>query len=81
MTTKDDIRRWLERGKEDGATHLIVVCDTYDHVDFPVYVLPGQDARKVMEGYNGHNMQRVMEVYNLSMDWNKQLSEHRSFNF
>lgn len=80
-TTRDDIRSWLERAKKDGATHVIVVCDTYDHEDYPVEVKKGEDVRKKFDEYNGKNMQRVMEVYNLSLDIDKQLLEHRAFNF
>ena len=80
-TTRDDIRSWLQRAKSEGATHVIVVCDTYDHEDYPVEVKPGEDVRKKFDEYNGKNMQRVMEVYNLSLDIDKQLLEHRAFNF
>lgn len=63
-----------------GATHMIVVCDTYDWEDYPVYVSPDQDVHKIAAGHNG-NMQRVMEVYKLSMDMNAQLNQHRVFNY
>ncbi|TSC59680.1 MAG: hypothetical protein LiPW15_700 [Parcubacteria group bacterium LiPW_15] len=59
-TTKTTIARWLNQAKKDGATHLIVVCDTFDHEDYPVSVLPGKDVRKVYAEYDGKNMQRVM---------------------
>jgi hypothetical protein len=80
-TTKEEIRGWLNQAKEQGATHLIIVCDTFDHVDFPLPVMPGQDARAVHDAHNGKNMERVMEVYNLSLDFELQLSAARVFNF
>jgi len=80
-TTKLDIREWLERGQAHGATHLIVVCDTFDHEDYPVFVKPEEIAREVYERYNGKNMQRVMEVYSINKDWESQLDEFRAFNF
>lgn len=79
MTTKEDIRGWFERGVEEGATHMIVVCDTFDHEDYPVYVRPDQISQVVYEEYEGKNMQRVMEVYDLSDDMESQLSERRSW--
>ena len=79
-TTQDDIKRWLERGKEEGATHLIVVCDTFDYDDYPVFVSPKENVHVVKNEYS-KDMQRVMEVYNLSMDWDEQLNETRSFNY
>jgi hypothetical protein len=80
MTQQNDIREWLELGKKDKATHLIVVCDAFSHEDYPVFVEPSQDVRKVESEHNG-NMQRVMEVYNISMDWDSQLNQYRSFNY
>ena len=79
--SRECIKGWLRRGKDDGATHVIVVCDTYDHDDYPVFVEPGEDAKKKADEYNGKNMQRVMEVYNLGMDIDKQMAEHRAFNY
>lgn len=80
-TSRQEIRSWLVDAKALGMTHCIIVCDTYDHSDYPVYVKPGQDPHQIYRNYNGVDMQRVMEVYNLSMDLEKQLNEHRSFNF
>lgn len=79
--SKQDIRGWLEHGKKLGCTHVIVACDTYDWDDYPVYVYPGQDVRAVYNDRNGQNMQKVMEVYNLSMDLDAQMEEARTFNF
>lgn len=78
--TKEDIVRWFDTGKEKKATHLIVVCDTYDWDDYPVYVEKGQDVYEVAAKYQGKNMQKIMEVYNLSMDKEKQMKEDRTFN-
>ncbi len=80
-TSMADIRGWLNEGKKKGATHTIVVVDTFDHEDYPVHVMPGQDVRTVYNEYNGKNMQRVMEVYALHEDLEKQLNTHRNFNF
>ena len=81
MTTKTEISEWFDRGATQGATHMIVVCDSFDHEDYPVFVKPGQDAREVAAEYDGKNMQRIMEVYNLSMDREKQLGQTRAFNY
>ena len=80
-TTRDDITQWLHRGQEKGATHMLVVCDTFDYSDYPVFVMPGQDAHKVADENNGRNMTKLMEVYKLAMDWETQLSQFRSFNY
>ena len=80
-TTKQDIREWLAQAKQAGATHMLVVCDSFDYEDFPVYVSKEQDVKKVYETNDNALMQKVMEVYNLSMDIELQLKEHRAFNF
>lgn len=82
-TTQADIRCWLEEGKKQKATHVIVVCDTFDWDDYPVYVTAGQDVHKVHAEYSGKNMQRVMEVYSLTgkHDIESQIAEHRANHF
>jgi hypothetical protein len=44
--TQEDIRRWLKEAKKEGATHVIVVCDSFDHEDYPVPVMPGENVRE-----------------------------------
>lgn len=61
-TTKEDIRGWRKRGEELGATHLIVVCDTFDWDDYPVFVMKNECPRKKIKEYNGVNMQKIMEI-------------------
>lgn len=82
-TTKEDIKGWFKSGKEEGHTHMLVVCDSFDYEDYPVYVDSKEDAEKKHAAYvkGEHSMQRVMEVYNLSKDMNKQLNQHRVFEF
>jgi hypothetical protein len=70
-TTIQDLKRWFKEGKEQGATHMVVVCDTFDWEDYPVYV---KDPDEVLEVIRKHsmNMQKVMEVYNLNMTFAEQ---------
>jgi len=45
-TTREQIRGWLERGVvADGATHMVVACDTFDWEDYLVYMSPGGVGR------------------------------------
>jgi hypothetical protein len=76
-----EIALWLKRGKENGATHVIIVCDTFDYDDYPVYVQPNESAREIADEYNKKSMQRVMEVYSLSLSIESQLAEHRAFHY
>jgi hypothetical protein len=81
--SRSDISKWFDEGvkSKENPTHMIVVCDTYDHEDYPVYVKPSDEVQKVYEEYNGKNMQRVMEVYKLSEDKESQMNTHRAMNF
>lgn len=79
--TKQDIAGWFDDGVRGGATHLIVVCDDFDHEDYPVYVKPGEDARQQADAQGQKSMQRVMEVYALHLDKWTQLSEPRAFHY
>lgn len=89
--TQNDIVGWFKEGQEHGATHMIVVHNTFDHENFPVYVLPGEDVRKEAEkfGYdhtNGHpvengNCEKVEEVYSLTKPMEPQIDESRAFHF
>lgn len=79
--SKSDLIGWLKRGVVQGATHMIVVCDTYDWEDYPVYVTSDQNVLEEEKKYAGVNMQKVMEVYNLKKDMDFQMSQHRAFNY
>jgi len=60
---------------------MIVVCDTFDYEDYPVFVGKDEDVRAVEKEYDGINMQKVMEVYNLKINIDAQLNEKRAFNY
>jgi hypothetical protein len=79
MTTKQDIRRWLETGLRSNCSHVIVVCDTFAWEDYPVYVSKKDNCEEICKIHQ-KNMQQVMEVYNLSMDINEQLNQKRVWN-
>ena len=38
--TRKDIKTWFVEGKEKGATHMIIVCDSFSYEDYPVFVMP-----------------------------------------
>ena len=80
-TTREDIEQWFKEGVRQGATHMVVVCDTFDWEDFPVYVEPGKNPRDVFAEHHEKNMEKVMEVYSLKMPMEDQLNEHRAFHF
>lgn len=79
MTTKAQIALWFKTALTLEATHLVVCTDLFDHDDYPVYVTSVDDVREVIAKYDGVNMQKVMEVYMMSMDKEKQLAETRAY--
>lgn len=80
-TSAEVLAQWFDHGVADGATHMIVVCDTYDWDDYPVYVTPTEDAREKAQTYNDKEMQQVMEVYDLALPKADQMAEFRAFNY
>ena len=80
MTDKNEIRSWFDDGVSRGHTFMIVVCDTFDWEDHPVYTSLGGFNEEYWKNYN-HPMQQIMEVYDLSMDRETQMAEHRAFHY
>lgn len=79
MTTAGEIAAWFDRGAADGATHMIVVVDRFDHSNFPVYVWPDHDPHAVHDEWLHKPMHGVMEVYDLAGDKAAQLGEDRAY--
>lgn len=71
--TAQEIREWVLNAKAAGADFLIVKCDDWDHEDYPVSASRAEYDRLVK------GSDRVMEVYDLSMDLEAQLAEHRAY--
>ena len=75
MTTRSEIETWFDRGLSQNAKYMIVVCDSFDHEDYPVYV--SSDSACMKKYKNSGQMQRVMEVYDLSHNKEDQLNKTR----
>lgn len=80
VITPDIIRRWLREGKEQGATHVIIISDTFDYTHYPVYVMPGEDPREKAK-QETREQTSVKEVYSLSRDIEAQLANYPTLNF
>lgn len=79
--TLQNISEWFDRGVKEKATHMIVVCDSFDYSDYPVYVKKGQDVIEIQKIQDNKEMQRVIEVYNLSKNKIEQLNQTQAFNY
>lgn len=78
--TRSEVEEWVQEAQRRGATHLIVMVDTFDWEDYPVYIMGDQNINEELSKRSGKNMQRVVEVYNMQMNIKKQLAESRSYN-
>jgi hypothetical protein len=57
------ILNWISRAKEEGATHIILVYDTEDKEEYPVFVGPGEDIEdKVKKIKLSVGKQEVREI-------------------
>lgn len=79
-TSRTELSNWFDRGVTQGASHMIVVCDTFDWEDYPVFVTPTAERPISAEvaAHNGPNMQKVMEVYDLRQPKGPQLAQIRA---
>ena len=70
---KPIVLRWLQVGKKEGATHMLLVEDALADETMPVYVAPNEDlSRKISRFENAHSM-RVKAIFDLLADLQKQL--------
>ena len=77
--TVETLRGWFKRGQAEKAEFMLVVCDTFDYSDYPVFV-KAEEFNATHAEFERRDMQRIMEVYDLSMDCEQQMSERRAFN-
>ncbi len=61
------VQEWGKRGLAEGATYLLVVCDTFDYEQYPCFASEGT-VHAMYDGHHGPNMQRVEGLYLISED-------------
>lgn len=76
--SRSDISGWYDQAVAEEATHMIVVTDTYDYDDYPIFVPSGENVRAKVDHYNSQPMQSVIEVYDLSLPKDEQMAEDRA---
>lgn len=75
--TRDDLSSWFDRGKESNHRYMVIVCDTYDWDDYPVFCNDKEEAENRVK--NPGEMQKIMEVYDLNADKEVQMNMHRAY--
>lgn len=80
-TTRNDINVWLTKfGNKDDHSHMIVVTDTYDYEDYPVFVARGTDIQDALKEQKAKSMVKVIEVYSYDQPLVPQIDAHRAWN-
>ncbi len=78
-TSKSRIQEWFERGVAQKKRYMIVVYDSFDHEDYPVFTTE-VTYESEYKSHDGQNMQRIMEVYDLKKPMKAQLDAPRVWN-
>jgi hypothetical protein len=82
VTLVKNISGWFDTGVARGASHMLIVCDTFDQNDYPFYVQPGEDPQEKEIEFNRNEMTIVMECYVLDPSRKlAQLIEDRAFHY
>lgn len=79
---KNEIRLILKDADKEKYSHVLICVDSWDYDYFSEYVKRKDDIDDFIENfYKEHEggMIRVVEIYNLDLDINKQLNEPRSY--
>lgn len=68
-----------DKASAEDTTHMLVVVDTFDYEDYPVYI-SNHLIDDAIKKYHHVNMQRIMEIYSYGMDLESQLKQGRVWN-
>lgn len=77
MTSLATIKEWYDRGDDGTHSHMVVMCDTFDYEDYPMYVTKGEDPRERAS----RNADKVMECYSYALGWDVQSKQFRAQNW
>jgi hypothetical protein len=80
LLTKQQIVDGFDTGINTGATHMLIVWDTWnfeDSYDFIVYSYPGEDVNDLIKYYDAPGFYKVSAVFAMHLDFNQQLSDKR----
>lgn len=80
LLTKQQIVDGFDTGIDTGATHMLLVWDTWDFEDsymFIVYSYPGEDVNALIKSYDAPGFYRVASVLAMHLNLDQQLSDKR----
>lgn len=64
----ETVNTWCAQQKEKGNTYLLLCCDRFEYEQYPVGATAA-DFWEKYDGHNGHNMQSVDAVYDLTGEY------------
>jgi hypothetical protein len=76
----EQVERFFDEGVNRKAKYMLLLYDFVNGVDYPVYVSPEEDIHAVILYWRRSPMQKLMSVYDLTLDKTEQLARGRVFN-
>jgi hypothetical protein len=70
----ETIKGWFDEAQSNGYSHMVVMVDSFDYEDYPIFVKAGEDPRAVAEASDD----LIMECYRVELGWEVQAAEHRA---
>lgn len=80
-TTKEVLRRWLQRAASYNICRLLVVYDKQEDYDIFVFAETALRAQQMAKESFSSERLTVMECYDPKLDHEMQLAEHRAFHW
>ena len=63
------VLRWLQVGKKEGATHMLLVEDVLANENMPVYVTPKEKLNYKVSRFDDAHSMRLIAVFDLLVDF------------
>lgn len=61
-------QRWIQTAIQQNAKYIIVACDEFDYDDYPIFAQTKEEADKKIDECNKESMQRVMGLYDITIN-------------
>ena len=72
--TRPTVLRWLQVGRKEGATHMLLVEDVLANDNVPVYVSPRDRLDYKVSRFDDAHKMRLIAVFDLLSDFEPQLN-------
>ena len=68
------VLRWLQVGRKEGATHMLLVEDVMANDNVPVYVSPKEKLGYKVSRFDAAHKMRLIAIFDLLSDFEEQLN-------